>query len=221
MATQTFDLNAAVENWRRELSSQRNLSPDARRELSAHLQDTFTALRGRGLNEEEAYRLARKRIGELHLLNREFKLAMKTAMNQWACAIAAWQVFIVSFFLPAYDQMPGWKTAILQSLFWPQALQGQWLSIHYLLLLPANLLMLASPFLLAWAGHDVRFLKWLRGLTLAAVLLVWTFILELVAQKNGADLKIGCYLWAVSFAVLLLASLLQTARAKNSVKQTA
>ena len=220
MATKTrFELNAAVENWRQELLAQRNLSPDVQRELSAHLQDTFEELRGRGLNEEESFWLARKRTGELQLLNLEFKRAMKTTLHHWTMAFAAWIIFIVSFFLPAFDEMPGWKTAILQNVFWQQALQGQTMSIHYLLLTLANLLMLASPFLLAWAGDDGRFLKWLRGLSLGAMILVWSFLARLLADHDEPDMRVGCYLWAVSFVLLFLASLLQTAKVKNKIAQ--
>jgi hypothetical protein len=215
-----FNLTVARENWRQELLAQRSLSAEARRELSAHLQDTFEELRGRGLNEEESFWLARKRTGELQLLNLEFKRAMKTTLHHWTMAFAAWIVFIVSFFLPALDEMPGWKAAILQGMFWSEALQGDTWDIHYLLLTLANLLMLASPFLLAWAGDDVRFLKWLRGLSLGAMILVWSFLARLLlTDHNGGTLKIGCYLWAVSFVLLFLASLLQTARVKNRVAQ--
>jgi hypothetical protein len=220
--TQTrFDLNVAIEDWRRELSAQRNLPPEARRELDGHLQDSFAELRRRGLNEAESFWLARKRMGEPQLLNQQFKIAMKTTLyhRSLPVAIAAWAIFVVSFFLPAFDRMPGWQCAILQIAFWPQALQGQWLSVHYLLLTLANLLMLVSPFLLARAGQDARYLKWLRGLGLAAAVLVWSFLLELVGNKNGTDLKIGCYLWATSFGLLFLASLLQTT-VQKCVKQT-
>jgi hypothetical protein len=211
MATQTrFDLNAAIEGWRNELAAQRNLSPDASRELETHLQDSIAVLQERGLSEEEAFLVARKRIGELPLLNREFK---RGEARHWERPLAfeAWIVFAVSFFLPALNQLVGWKTALLQSFFWPQALQGQWSSIHYLLLTFANALMLTSPLLLAWAGRKARFLKAFRWLSLGAAVLVWSFIILLFATNNSADLKIGCYLWATSFDLLLLASLLQTA----------
>jgi hypothetical protein len=226
-----FELKAAIENWRQELAAQRSLSPDARRELEAHLQDAFADLRGRGLNEEESFMLARKRIGELPLLNREFKIAMKTMRHpERPAAIAAWAIFVIAFFLPALDEVPGWKAAILQNLAWQSALAGDWMSIHYLLLTLANLLMIGSPFLLAWAGQDERFLKWLRGLSLAAVVLVWSYVFEFAAHNLGAPsnsilsmggLKIGCYLWALSCVFLCLASFLQTTATKSSVSQSA
>lgn len=143
---------------------------------------------------------------------------MKIMRREDLPAIAAWTLFVVSFFLPALDQMPGWKASILQSFFWQSALQGQWLSIHYLLLTFANLLMMGSPFFLAWAGQDMRFLKWLRGLSLAAVFLVWSFVFELLAHKDSGGLKAGCFLWATSFIFLFLASLLQTATKPKAVQ---
>lgn len=217
MVDQTrFDLSTSIERWRNELAVQRNLSPDTRRELEAHLRDSIAELKRRGFSEDEAFLLARKRIGELPLLDREFK---RGEARHWErpFAFAAWAIFAISFFLPALNQLVGWKTALLQSFFWPQALQGQWPSIHYLLLTFANVLMLASPFLLAGARRKTRFLKVFRWLSLGAAVLVWSFIILLFATNNGADLKVGCYLWATSFDFLLLASLVQTATAKTKL----
>jgi hypothetical protein len=144
---------------------------------------------------------------------------MKTAIRHWVFAAVAWAIFIVSFFLPAFDQMPGWKAALLPPLFWPQAIQGNLLAIHYLLLTFANLLMIVSPFFIAWGARDGRFVKWLRGLSLGATVLVWLFLVRLIAAHNGADLRIGCYLWAASFVLLFLASVLQRKPLKNENSQ--
>ena len=66
MATETrFNLNAAVETWRNELAAQPQLMPDDRRELERHLLDSITDLQERGLCDEEAFWLARRRIGQL------------------------------------------------------------------------------------------------------------------------------------------------------------
>jgi hypothetical protein len=76
MATQTpFDLNAAFEAWRNELAAQPQLSSDDRRELERHLADGTAELRQRGLNEEEAFWLARRRIGQPQQLAEEFERA--------------------------------------------------------------------------------------------------------------------------------------------------
>jgi hypothetical protein len=76
MATQTrFDLNAAIENWRNELAAQSQLTADDRRELEKHIADAMAELRQRGLNEEESFWLARRRIGRPQQLAEEFQKA--------------------------------------------------------------------------------------------------------------------------------------------------
>lgn len=67
-----YNLNAAVENWRKELNSQSNLTSDDRRELETHLWDAMAELRESGLNEEESFWLARRRLGPPHELAAEF-----------------------------------------------------------------------------------------------------------------------------------------------------
>jgi hypothetical protein len=146
---------------------------------------------------------------------------MKATCHHWAIAIIAWIAFIVSFFLPAFDQMPGWKAAILQEFFWPQAIQGDLLAVHYQLLTFANVLMIISPFFLKWGKNDARFVKGLRGLSLAATVLVWLFLARLLANHNGPDLRIGCYLWAASFILLCVASWHQPIPLKARTQQAA
>src|SRR5471030_950919 len=73
MENQTrFDLNAAVENWRNELASQPSLASDDRRELETHLHDAIAGFQQRGLNDEESFWLARKRVGQPPQLGEEF-----------------------------------------------------------------------------------------------------------------------------------------------------
>jgi len=76
MENQThFDLNAAVENWRNELAAESSLTPDTRRELETHLRDAIAELRQRGLNDEESFWLARRRVGQPQRLSEEFAKA--------------------------------------------------------------------------------------------------------------------------------------------------
>jgi hypothetical protein len=70
-----FDLNAAIENWRCELVAQPQLTADDRRELEKHLADSMAELRQRGLNDEESFWLARRRIGQPQQLAEEFEKA--------------------------------------------------------------------------------------------------------------------------------------------------
>ncbi|HEX3626841.1 MAG TPA: hypothetical protein VH280_15625 [Verrucomicrobiae bacterium] len=142
---------------------------------------------------------------------------MKTTFNHWLFGFVAWVGFVVSFFLPAFDQMPGWRAAILQKFFWPQAMQGNPLAIHYLLLTFANLVMIISPFFMAWGAEDIRFVKWLRGLSLAATVVVWLFLVQLQGIHSAYDLRIGYFLWAGSFVLLGVAAVLQPATVKAKV----
>jgi hypothetical protein len=81
MENQTrFDLNAAIENWQKELTSQSDLTADNRRELETHLRDTLTELQWRGLNDEESFWLARRRTGQPQQLVEEFVKANPTAV---------------------------------------------------------------------------------------------------------------------------------------------
>ena len=73
MENQTrFDLNAAMENWRHELAAQPPLAPDNRRELETHLRDALAELKARGLNDEESFWLARRRVGPPQKIAEEF-----------------------------------------------------------------------------------------------------------------------------------------------------
>jgi hypothetical protein len=67
-----FDLNRALASWRRQLNAQSGLTADHRRELETHLWDSIADLRQCGLNEEEAFWLARRRVGALSELGQEF-----------------------------------------------------------------------------------------------------------------------------------------------------
>ena len=76
METQTrFDLTAAITNWQHELAQQPDLTPVVRRELETHLRDTVAELQSRGLNNEESFWLARRRLGKPEQLSDEFAKA--------------------------------------------------------------------------------------------------------------------------------------------------
>lgn len=76
MENQTrFNLSAAVENWRQELAAQSNLTAEVRRELETHLLDSVAQFQQRGLNEDESFWLARRRVGPPQPLGEEFAKA--------------------------------------------------------------------------------------------------------------------------------------------------
>jgi hypothetical protein len=81
METQTrYDLNTAIENWRAEFAASANLTAEVRRELETHLRDTIAGFQQRGLNDEESFWLACKRVGRPPQLGEEFVKADPAAI---------------------------------------------------------------------------------------------------------------------------------------------
>jgi hypothetical protein len=81
METQTrYDLNAAIKKWRAELAAQPNLTAEVRRELETHLSDAIAGFQQRGLNDEESFWLACKRVGQPPQLGEEFVKANPAAI---------------------------------------------------------------------------------------------------------------------------------------------
>ena len=102
MENQTrFDLNAAVENWRQELAVQPAFTPDNRRELETHLRDALAELKARGLNDEESFWLARRRVGQPKKLAQEFIKVDQT--QAWRAATIGNSCQFVSFLLAFFS----------------------------------------------------------------------------------------------------------------------
>src|SRR5437879_215480 len=75
METQSrFDLNHAVAAWRQEVAAQTAISLEQARELETHLLDALPDLQQRGLTEEEAFWLARRRLGKPEDIAADFAL---------------------------------------------------------------------------------------------------------------------------------------------------
>src|SRR5260370_40506007 len=76
METRTrFYLSAALQAWREELVAQPGLTPEEQRELETHLHDSVAGLRQRGLNDEDSFWLACRRVGHPQQLAEEFAKA--------------------------------------------------------------------------------------------------------------------------------------------------
>src|SRR5260370_40097370 len=76
METRTrFYLSAALQAWREELVAQPGLTPEEHRELETHLHDSVAGLRQRGLNDEDSFWLACRRVGHPQQLAEEFAKA--------------------------------------------------------------------------------------------------------------------------------------------------
>ncbi|HEX3889425.1 MAG TPA: permease prefix domain 1-containing protein [Verrucomicrobiae bacterium] len=111
MENQTrFDLNAAIENWRNELAAQPNLASDDRRELETHLRDAIAGFQQRGLNDEESFWLARRRVGQPQQLGEEFVKADPAKVWRERVFWMVLAVLIVNFWLILITCIPlhGW-----------------------------------------------------------------------------------------------------------------
>jgi hypothetical protein len=203
-----FDLEKAVTEWRRQMLAAGIKSPVPLNELEIHLREEIERQMKSEFDERNAFEISVQKIGQAEPLKLEF---MKIDAKNWNRPLAwsAWILFAVSFFLPADDDMLGWRCAALSAtaVTWAEFWHGDWFSIHLSSATLANLLMIVSPFLLPRFSQNKRRLKWLRFSSLAALVLVWSFVLTLLAHADGKYLKIGCYVWAISFLPLFLSTL--------------
>ena len=67
-----FDLNAAIQEWRKNLASSPAVRAEDGDELEAHLRDAVAALQSAGLSASEAFWVARQRLGSAEVLDHEF-----------------------------------------------------------------------------------------------------------------------------------------------------
>jgi len=67
------DLNKQIENWRLALASSPGLSAGDLEEMEAHLRDAIAELESKGLSTDEAFLVARKRLGGCEEIQKEFE----------------------------------------------------------------------------------------------------------------------------------------------------
>ena len=67
-----FDLEKKMSDWKRDLLHGGDLDVDAVEELESHLRESYENLLGKGLEEEEAFLLALRRMGDKESLKEEF-----------------------------------------------------------------------------------------------------------------------------------------------------
>jgi len=70
-----FNLNNAIASWRQELLAQGDILPAEIRELESHLRLSIDGLKQRGLREDEAFWVARRRLGPGEQIAAEFAKA--------------------------------------------------------------------------------------------------------------------------------------------------
>ena len=168
METQTrFDLNAAIADWQQELAAQPGLSPVVRRELETHLRDTIAELQHRGLNNEEAFWLARRRTGMPRHLGEEFAktdpakawrersfwvVVGLLLVNFWGTLIALFNKVQVGAPNRVEDILPGWIWFYLPN--WLRQLPTIYLSQLFMSLLQVAPIFLLAIFL---GNHRLKF----------------------------------------------------------------
>src|ERR1035437_3764574 len=171
-----FDLEKSITDWRQQMLAAGIKTPVPLEELEIHLREEIERQVQSGANEQQAFETAPASIGQTKLLKMEFE---KIDAENWNRPLAwsAWALFVISFFLPALgDNAPGWKCAGISAtaISWPDFWHN-WMDIHLASLTLANLLMIVSPLWLARFSQNSHFIKWLRGLSFAALVLVWSF----------------------------------------------
>jgi hypothetical protein len=67
-----FDLNAAIQRWRENLSQSPQFRAENLDELEAHLRDAIATMQGQRLTDEEVFLVATRRLGGVHVLEPEF-----------------------------------------------------------------------------------------------------------------------------------------------------
>jgi hypothetical protein len=70
-----FQLELAVDSYLQQLQLKGNYTPDDIEELKSHLLDEVDALQQKQLDKEEAFMVAKKRLGKEEVLNREYTKA--------------------------------------------------------------------------------------------------------------------------------------------------
>lgn len=68
-----FNLDESIKDWRNDLNKNDVLSLDDLDELESHLMDEITVLKEKDLSEEEAFLVAKSRIGQNDIIEEEYK----------------------------------------------------------------------------------------------------------------------------------------------------
>jgi hypothetical protein len=169
MENQTrFDLNAAVENWRNELAAQPNLASDDRRELETHLRDAIAGFQQRGLNDEESFWLARRRVGQPQQISEEFFKANPAKI---------WRerVFWMAFAVVAINL---WNSSIQGLFFFITNVANKYFSYSFVYVL-------RSPFAFCCLSTlSIMLVVWFSVFLAQGRATKWRFILQFIFQTR-------------------------------------
>ena len=211
-----FDLEAAVRGWR-SLAREYPLSTTDLDELEDHLRSTYLAHRTQGRRAVEAWAIALRALGTAEELSSEYR---KVRGQTWLWLLrAGWVAFVVAFFLPVADGgitlldpelaeglLPGFQ-AFRVAITGEEGIVGVLSAV-------TNVLMLVTMWRATALGR--------KGVVLLGIVVSVSALLNgwwLSVMDPVADLRIGYYMWWVSFG-LVSSALLMRARvlAQSSVR---
>lgn len=216
-----FNLNEAIDNWRKSCSDQQTITPADRDELETHLREEIDHLVLAGLTEEEAFLIAARRLGDTQSLAVEFGKVNRSLI--WRTR-AFWM--LAGVFLVTVAQSAAGTVTTLVSLLLVQARLNPYLagSIGFVVNSGLFLLLLLGLFGLMrwqsarrrWQNKPALFLLLvatgvllLRAIpTLSSMLVVRMYEAEQIGQWSMArsiSSSIWGILWPFLLAVLLLA----------------
>jgi hypothetical protein len=117
-------------------------------------------------------------------------------------------VFVISFFLPAYEGLKGYQCAWFCILFLFEHSPDLWSLLYYPAFDVTNLFMIFL-FAIRISGRRIKRRKIINGLSivLLAHTLSWV-VLHLMKDADISDIEIGYYLWFLSMAGLVFLNLI-------------
>ncbi len=184
MGTQAaFDLNTALDQWRSALAEQ-SLGRGEIQELEAHLHDTMAGLKESGaLSDEEAFLVARRRLGGAEALGEQFRIAKPMLAWKWR---ALWMLIgvLVNWAVGSLSTIGSYGLLWLGSLIQEKSLGTDDLFRWGAALLTIRLLIWGGAGILLWKGAKSGILAkpaWVTVSTLLACLLVAAVILQVGA----------------------------------------
>jgi hypothetical protein len=202
-----FNLEQAIAEWRKQMLAAGIQAPMPLEELEIHLREEIERQMKLDLNKATAFEIAGRKIGDGRQLQNEFT---KIEMKNWNHRLvwAAWILFVIAFFLPSYagftSGLSGWDCAKGSFGAFLDLLSGNLHEfngdVHLALQTLPNLLLAVAPGWLWIFPRNARAMKFLRWSSVAAFILVWSFVARLLASSGDRhNLEIGCFVWAVSF----------------------
>jgi hypothetical protein len=215
-ASSEFDLNAAIQRWRENLSQSPQFRAENLDELEAHLRDSISTMQGQRLTDEEVFLVATRRLGGVHALEPEF--AKINAREVWLNR-ALWMLIGIQLVWIIRTVCGLTELAVtlgLRSAGFPFRSTG--FGFHAVLLIIVQLMTVAGIVAaLYWlVGRKPRYLSWLaqaRGVGIVLVVSVMMVaagsrIIPVAFMKGLSPQEMG----AVGYAMMLSGIVLSIAQ---------